>query len=45
MAAAILMALRLDLKDYLMDKKLKNLNFMGFNIYIISSCEEGGAVL
>ena len=27
MAAAILMALRLDLKDYLMDKKLKNLNF------------------
>ena len=44
MAAAILMALRLDLKDYLMDKKLKNLNFRGFNIYIISSCE-GGAVL
>ena len=40
MAAAVLI-----LKDYLMDKKLKNLNFMGFNIYIISSCEEGGAVL
>ena len=45
MAAAVLMALRLDLKDYLTDKKLKNLNFMSFNIYIISSCEEGGAVL